>query len=584
MAVNPGGVAWLLGQVGFAVGLAGAAFVIGRRLIARLPACSTAEEAAFATALGLGVVSHLLFALGLLGQLSRAPVLVALVGLTVACALTWRPVRWPRFTWASVGLAGACVLVAALALYPSTAWDANSYHLPSAAWFVERHRVSPAWSLRYPAFPQAHELLFALALLVGDQECAQLVQAIFCAIVALALYAAGRRRSVRAGAWAAALWLGSPLVLRLGSVAYIDVGLTAYGTLSVLALDRWRCDRQRGWLVLASAFAGFAASSKYLGLFFVAVVGVMVLAGLLRQRATWRDLLAASAVSLATGAPWYVYVGWETGNPVFPFLGGVLGFGPWSAADLAAQMNEMRSHGIGRSLLAALTLPFRLAFLQRPFFPEVPVSPFPWVGLLPAAWVARRDPQLRRWVLIVVGYVACWFLGIQIYRYLLPALPLLALAGGVATAELIPTRRRWLAPVVAGLLIAFSAQWALTELWHRGAPPTTEEARAAWLAARMPAHRAVRFAASAAAGARLYQLELDEYVVCAGPDVVGDWFGPWRYARLLDRVHDADAFVTELAATGARWLVARADIPVPAHPRLPKRYADESAAVYQLLP
>ena len=109
-------------------------------------------------------------------------------------------------------------------------WDANSYHLPTAAWYVAHHAVTPAWPVRYSAFPGEGESLFVIGLLFGDASCAQLVQAIFCSATALLIYAAGRRRSERAGAWAAGLWLGSPLVLLLGGSAYIDVSLAAFVT------------------------------------------------------------------------------------------------------------------------------------------------------------------------------------------------------------------------------------------------------------------------------------------------------------------------------------------------------------------
>jgi len=566
-------VSFWLHHLAFAVGLALSAFTVGRRLLARLPAGSLAEEVALSTAVGLGVFSHALFALGLLGQLRAAPVLLTLGALTVGCALPWRALRRPRPTWVSLAFAGGCALLFVLALYPSTAWDANSYHLPTAAWWIAQHRVTPAWPLRFPVTPGAQDLLFALGLLAGDTQCAQLVEASFCAITALALYAAGRRRSERAGTWAAALWLGSPMVMRLGSTAYADAGLAAWCTLSVLALDRHRDEARDGWLVVAAVLAGLAASSKLLGLFFVAVVAVAA-------ARRWRVLV----VLLLVAAPWYIYVACTTGNPVFPWLGGVLGRGPWSADDLARQLDAMRGYGVGRSWPSLVTLPFRLAFQAPLFAPERLASPLPVLALLPALWLAHRDRALRRWLAIALAYIGCWFVGAQLYRYLMPVLPLVALVGGVTLAELLPASRLR-AAVIAAALLALGPAWAAWELLRHGPPPRTDEQRAAWLAARMPAFRAVRFAA--ARGARVYQLGLEDYVIYAGPDVVGDWFGPWRYARLMRR--DADAVVGELAAMGAHWLVTpqpafRPGLQVPPHPRLKPRYTDDAAIVYEVTP
>jgi hypothetical protein len=580
-------VIWLVAHVAFAVALASAAFVIGRRFVGRLPTASIAEEVAFSTVLGLGAIAHFLLALGLIGGLRRGPALLSVLALAIACALPWRRLRRPRITWASLGLTAACATLALLALYPSVRWDANSFHLPTAAWFVAHGEVTPAWSTRYPAFPGESEVLFALGLLFGDASCAQLVEAIFCAATALLLYAAGRRRSERAGAWAAALWLGSPLVISLGSIAYVDMGLTAFATASLLALDRWLDEKRPGWLVLSTTLAGLAASTKYLGLFFAALVGVAALVEVARRRAPARAILLAALAPAIVAAPWYAYVAHETGNPIFPFLGAWLGYGPWNAGDLALQMREMRAHGAGRSLVAVLALPFRLAFRQGLFAPEQPVSPFLWIGLLPAAWVARRDRAVRRWAIVVVVCVAGWFSGVQIYRYLVPSLPLLALAVAVSLAELLPARRRLWAPLFALLLVGPGAAWVGLELYRRGAPPIGDAARDAWLAARMPAYRAVTFARRAAAGDRVYQLYLEDYVYYAGSDVVGDFFGSWRYTVLLDQLGDAGAFADALENTGARFLVAplprfRDGPRVPESPRLVRRFSDENAVVYEL--
>jgi 4-amino-4-deoxy-L-arabinose transferase-like glycosyltransferase len=458
-----------------------------------------------------------------------------------------------------------------LALYPSTAWDANSYHLPAARFYVEQHRLTPVWPIRYPVFAEAQELLFAAVMMVGDTVDAQLVQAILCATVALALYTTARRHAPSAGPWAVALWLGSPLVLRLGTIGYIDVGLAAFATLSVLALDR----EGRGWAILGAALAGFAASSKYPGLFFVGLVGVTAL---VRRRHFW--LVAAVATLVA--APWYLYVWHSTGNPVWPFAGSWLGLGPWSPADLAAQMSEMRSHG-AHGLVDVLRLPWRLTLGQRALSPETAVSPFLWAALATVVFTARRDATVRRWTAIIVAFLAYWFVTPQVYRYLVPILPLVALTGAVSLALLVGERRY--ARAITALFLLPGLIWGVVELRGRGLPPATPAAQEAWLAARMPAYRGVRRAATG--GGRVYQLGLEDYVLYAG-DAVGELFGPWRYDRLLALKDAPQAFVDELAKMDVRWLVVQRfrepAMRVPAHPRLVLRQEDAGSAVYERLP
>jgi hypothetical protein len=294
-----------------------------------------------------------------------------------------------------------------------------------------------------------------------------------------------------------------------------------------------------------------------------------------------RDLPRVVAVVLLVAAPWYVYIWHATGNPVWPFAGERLGLGPWSHADLAAQMTDLHAHG-ARGPLDLLLLPYRLIVTPGAFGPEETVSPLPWLALATAVVTFGRDPRLRRWLVIIGAYLVYWFATPQLYRYLVPILPLVALAGAVSLAALIPTVRLrhsltvlWVLP---GLL------WAIHELAARGLPPTTPAARDRWLEARMPAYRGVRLAATA--GGRVYQLGLEDYMVYAG-DAVGDVFGPWRYDRLLAHGDGPQAFVDELDHMGVRWLVVqrfRAPMYVPAHPRLALRHQDAGSAVFQLIP
>src|SRR5690606_33265877 len=79
--------------------------------------------------------------------------------------------------------------------------------------------------------------------------------------------------------------------------------------------------------VAAGGFAGAAAAVKYLGLYWIALVPLAVLAWGGRRRvrlAAW-SLLAA----LAVAAPWYLRIHHHTGNPVFPYFPEVFGVTEW---------------------------------------------------------------------------------------------------------------------------------------------------------------------------------------------------------------------------------------------------------------
>ena len=88
--------------------------------------------------------------------------------------------------WLVISGAGAAALspLVVLALYPETGFDATLYHLPFAQGFLETGQLGFFHTLRFPAFPQAGELLFSLAMTVGGEGTAALSQTLGLVLVA----------------------------------------------------------------------------------------------------------------------------------------------------------------------------------------------------------------------------------------------------------------------------------------------------------------------------------------------------------------------------------------------------------------
>ena len=140
--------------------------------------------------------------------------------------------------------------------------------------------------LRFPVFPQVNEMLFALVMLFAPDVAAHGVQWLMTMLTAALVWAWARDAfSGAAAGWlAAAIFLGNPIVVYLAGTGYIEAGLTLFVTAALYAVRRWRGSGERRWLVLAAVFAATAADSKYLGLFFLGVIGLAVLFGRLPGR------------------------------------------------------------------------------------------------------------------------------------------------------------------------------------------------------------------------------------------------------------------------------------------------------------
>ena len=573
--------------------LAATAWVAGRAALSRFPLEDGAERLAVPLALGLALLGLLLLGLGLLGLLARGPLVVLVVWIHVMGLGAWQEELGRIWTLladrrrraAAVGLVAVSAPFFLLALYPPAAFDETLYHLPYAREFVRNGGVPFLPDLRYPVFPQLAEILCAAVLaLTGRDVATHLVPWLATGTSAALLVAWGRRISMGDTGWiAAALFLGYPIVAYLGVTGYVEAELTLFVTAGLYALERWRDARQGGWLVLAAVFAGSAAATKYLGLFFVAAFAVeLALAALPGQRA--RTLLRFAALSLLVLAPWYVRIWVHTGNPVFPFLPQVFGASAWTAEQLSA------TPGLGERLVELPRLPWDVLFERENVGFQPPFSPVVLLGLPLVAIGAWRDRRLRRLAILALAYVLAALALPPDVRYLAAVLPALSLALAV---ELGFRMHRWRGSVPAALCLLFllpSWIWAGYRFARQGALPVTAEQREAYLARALPVWPALRFLnRTRGSDYTVYAFHAENMSYFADGRFLGDWNGPARFTRLVPHLNDPAALWQELRRLGAgHLLVARGmgvHLPVrdPAFQRLFRRiYSDAAAEVYEL--
>ena len=116
--------------------------------------------------------------------------------------------------------------LALLALYPPIAFDETLYHLPFVRAIANSGAINYFADIRFPAFPQLHELLCVpVFLLLGDTATHFVAVAEVVLVVGL-LIAWPKERA--AGILAAALVLGNPIVMQIGSVTYVDAALMLF--------------------------------------------------------------------------------------------------------------------------------------------------------------------------------------------------------------------------------------------------------------------------------------------------------------------------------------------------------------------
>lgn len=500
----------------------------GRVLIERLPSTSAALRAAIATGLGFGLFGQALFALGSVGALTRPAVFALLLVMAIA------GVRYVRELWlllrrtpvvALAVLFAGSALTFLRALYPPIGYDATMYHLPYARLFAEAGSLVYAGFLRFPVFPQLNEMLFTASLLVADDVTAQLTQWLCFVVTAAAIAAIARAAGsdLRSALFASAVWCSVPLASYLGSQAYIDCGLTMAVTLAFAAWMQWRATAHAGWALAIGAFAGMAAATKYHGLFFVVFFGVAILAARSPQRARVACLFLLGALIMA--APWYLRIAAWTGNPLFPYFGGIFGANDWG---LTLYHSRYRMRG---SLLYDLQI---------------------WVPLLavPAAAGALINRRVRFLFLGAVSYTVA-VLKFDA-RFLIVGVPLFAICAAAVVARI--PRKAAAALVVVALLPGIFVGWR--DLRRLGGIPRTAAAREAFLERHVRPYRALRFLEKTAGpGHTVYAYNAAEGAYYWPGRYLGDLFGPYRNQFIGPLFRQPDRLARRLRSFGADYLL-----------------------------
>ncbi len=493
------------------------------------PRSSCALDLAWACSLGAGTWSLVWFMLGLAGLYRTVTAAAALAcGLALAALAVVRsgvargapragngaraePLALARAAALLVALPVAVAFVAALA--PPTAKDALQYHLALPKAFLAAGGLVDVPENIANYFPLGAEMHGVWAMLLGRIVSVRAGEAAFGAVMfaffpllLAAVFGWARERGLaRDWAWlAAGLVAGVPTICEVAGSGYVDLALALYVTLAIRAAARWWGTPDRATLAESALALGFAFTVKLTALFMVFVLALIVL---IRTRGAAPEdtpghgrlgaALAALAGAVAIGCPWYLRTWVRTGSPVFPFFAHVWpGGAPGWDLERSTMLHVFNAlyGGADKGPLDYLLTPLSLSLtgqreVAASYEGVLGVSFLIGAGLL--VWALARgglDTELKIAAAAGGAFFAWWLVSAQVLRYLLPGLPLLALAGVGAGAAL-----------TAGGAVGRSLRWALAAsvvagevvivAWVAGDNPvlaaTGAEPRAAYLERRL---------------------------------------------------------------------------------------------------
>jgi hypothetical protein len=333
----------------------------------------------------------------------------------------------------------ACVVVVSLAWLraavaacaPPINWDCLAYHLacPKIYWMQGRMLRIP-WSIN-AHYPFNTEMIYLLCIALRNDLAAQWTNVMHATLMLAALCVLVRKYlSPEAAGLAAALFVAQPVFMYVTGNALTDVNLAFICLMAIVVFLRENKETdfmQRRLGFLCGALAGIAMSVKITGAWIVAVLVILRIWRIVRDKEGIPAAIPFFLGFILCGAPWYFRNLILTGNPIWPYLGGLFGA---SHHDLAIwrRIHSSVTEGVGISPLKLGFLPLWLAFKPHVFHHQPVLEAFPFILLLGIRITERRSfqPMEKIWLSLIGLWTLCWFFVYQDWRYFMPAAALMA--------------------------------------------------------------------------------------------------------------------------------------------------------------
>lgn len=263
-----------------------------------------------------------------------------------------------------------------------------------------------------------------------------------------------------------------PTAYHVSASAYIDIALALYILLATYALTRWWKTSNNYWLLPVALFLGAALASKLTTLFVIAAFALVILFRIRKAQESEPDRVGKMAtfgfgallLAGVIASPWYLRTWVETGSPIFPFYMSIWeGKAPGWDVDRSNlfQMMNAQYGGANKNALDHLLAPWNISVTAQP---EIAANFDGVLGvafliglplLIFALWKFDLPVETKIGSGIAAIMFLFWLFSSQQLRYLLPILPLLAIAIAAAVESM--SDRRDVLNKAAKFSIGFAA-------------------------------------------------------------------------------------------------------------------------------
>jgi hypothetical protein len=445
-----------------------------------------ADSVFFSVAMGLGILTFVMFAAGLAGLFTPLFGRVLLAAALVLTARWWRAAlgdlktllrrffvpRGPFSGLLMIAIALTATLHFTCSLAPPTETDALTMHLQAPREYIRAGRM--VWlpdALDSPMVMGPH-LIYTLLFLVSGGLWADTAPAVLHCLLGFMLvlwiWRFVARYIGKGPAYAAtAVFCTMPMITQSAIAPMVDMFLGFYSMAALVSLMRFiRSGRFRP-LLAAGLFSAFAAGAKYSG--FVTLAAVLVTAACRaltgpRRRAIAARVVAAGVLAVAAAAPFPLRNWCWTGNPVAPAMKSVFGGPGWDTAsferaDGADERYERLHHSIGNMLAAPWVLTNRAELASSGMAGTITYT---FLLFLPLTVFLRSRRRIFLYLAVYCAAtftLAYWTTGRPRSRYFLSLMPITSLY--VAAGLVLLRRYAGAAHRIAGLAVGASVVFGM---------------------------------------------------------------------------------------------------------------------------
>lgn len=477
---------------------------------------------------------------------------------------------------------------------PPIARDALIHHLAIPKLWLQKGAFYEIKWADFSYFPMNIDLLYMIPLYFKKDFLANFIHMGFGLGTALLIFCYLKNRIGKtAGLLGILIFLSTPIVVRLSTQAYVDLGLVFFTAACIFSFIRYRDGefKKFKWLLLSSIAMGLALGTKYNALiawFFISLAIVFIYSrDTNNQGKAILNGVIFFIISLLIFSPWLIKNALLTGNPLYPLFNNIFNTSAEAAGGSGSNFIgffTMREMLYGENFWETLLIPIRIFFQGRDnsirYFDGV-LNP---VLIIFSPW-AFMNKSFYRDKLLFVCFAIFFILTVffleqkafsmeQMTRYILPVIPFLTILTVMGLINImrwirkLPVpHRNLLAAIVLCLFIGILGKNVLyiKNYYHDISPMnylSGKESRDEFITRHNSSYPAIKYINTNTpekAGIRLILLAGRGYYLDRMYDESPN-YGMDDIRGLAANVHDNASFQTYLRSLGCTHILLRMDL------------------------